>query len=166
MYMRYRILLCTIAGVFLLAGCATTGNRPLTANQKIASCVGMVVGGALLGNLIGKDSNATIKGAAVGGATCAVWLAFNNAADKRRMEEARQRALISGEMQEDHWQNDSGESRMVKVELGSEAATQMPGVICRPVRTVVGAGGQTASMDEEWCRLPDGSYHPRSEVMA
>lgn len=149
----------------VVAGCATTGG-PLTTQQKIRNCAGMLVGGALLGNLIGKDSEATAAGAALGGAACGVWLAFESARDQQRLEDARNMALQTGQTQEDQWQGDDGQQRAVKVELGAESELLASGVVCRPVMTTVGARGGSASHSEEWCRLPDGSYQPRSAVMA
>lgn len=157
-----------VAGLLVaavVAGCATTGG-PLTTQQKIRNCAGMVVGGALLGNLIGKDSEATAAGAALGGAACGVWLAFESAKDQQRLEDARNLALQTGQTQEDQWQGDDGQQRTVKVELGAESGLLASGVVCRPVMTTVGARGGSASHSEEWCRLPDGTYQPRSAVTA
>lgn len=157
-----------VAGLLVaavVAGCATTGG-PLTTQQKIRNCAGMVVGGALLGNLIGKDSEATAAGAALGGAACGVWLAFESAKDQQRLEDARNLALQTGQTQEDQWQGDDGQQRTVKVELGAESGLLASGVVCRPVMTTVGARGGSASHSEEWCRLPDGTYQPRSALTA
>lgn len=150
----------------VLAACATTGSGPLTTQQKIRNCAGMVFGGALLGNLIGKDSEATAAGAAVGGAACGVWLAFESAKDQQRLEEARNLALQTGQAQEDSWQGEDGGQRQVRVELGTETELAASGIVCRPVMTTVGARGGSASHSEEWCRLPDGTYQPRSAVVA
>lgn len=166
------IRLIAFVGLFsMLAGCATAGggpSQPQTTQQKIAKCAAMVVGGAILGNLIGKNSEGTAVGAALGGAACGVWMAFNNAADKKRLEEAQARALQTGQPLKESWQGEDGKSRSVLVQLGEESPVQTADsgtLMCRPVNTTVSANGGNASNSEEWCRTSDGRYRPRSELM-
>lgn len=168
---RVRVL-AFVTLLSMLSGCATVGGSPSqsqTTQQKIAKCAAMVLGGALLGNLIGKDSKSTAAGAALGGAACGVWMAFNNAADKKRLEEAQVRALQAGQSRQESWRGEDGKSRSVQVQLGEETSVQTAAsgtLMCRPVDTTVTANGSNASNSEEWCRTPDGRYRPRSELVA
>lgn len=156
----------------VVAGCVTTGarsDRPLSTQQKIGRCVALVAGGAILGNLVGKDSEATAVGAAVGGAACGVWLAFNNAADKQRLAQAQQRALQTGLAQQESWSDDTGKAKSLNVRVGDEVNLQSgsgTALVCRSVNTTLAAGGSSAENSEQWCRTSDGSYRPRSELMA
>lgn len=163
-----RNCLLVVLAVHLSSCASVDGNRrPLTSNEKIARCVGMVIGGALLGKLIGGDRNGAQAGAAIGGATCVAWLAFNNEADKRRVAETERAALVSGTSQRDTWTDPSGQAKQVTVSLAPETQLQTTNgtpVLCRYVRTTVVAGENVGENEVEYCRNADGEYRPRAEV--
>jgi len=171
--------------MLVLSGCATTGDgAPLTAQQKIVRCAAMVGGGALLGAVIGNnvgDGNSesgALLGAAIGGGACAVWLAFENEQDKRRLAEAQLAAAQNGEAVSETWTGEDGRVRTVTVAPSTEtqmvmapsasatvtAAAASP-QICRPMNTTVSVEGQSQSIEEVYCRNDAGDWAPATSAM-
>lgn len=183
--MMSRMKLGSVAALsvtMVISACATTGSgAPLTAQQRIVRCGAIVAGGALLGGVVGNnvgDGNAgsgALIGAALGGGACAVWLAFENEKDKRRLMEAQLMAARQGEAVTDSWTGDDGRVRTVTIAPSTE--TQMvlantreadgPAVarICRPMNTTVAVGGQSQSMSEVYCRTDEGDWEPAGSAM-
>lgn len=175
-----------MAVTMTLGGCATTGsNAPLTTEQKIAGCIATVAAGALLGAVIGNNTGSgdagsgAAWGAAAGGAACAVWLAFENEKDKRRLAEAQLAAINSNMTYTDTWTGDDGRARSVTVVPSSETAyvpapssrspeatqaavTPTP---CRLVETTATVDGQAQQIEEVWCRTPDNRYEKSTQQM-
>ena len=152
----------------LVASCAT--NQPLTTEQKILGCVGVVGLGAAIGAALagdGSKNKGAARGAGVGAAACAVWLAFENEKDKKRIAETRIKALDSGVRQSASYVGDDGKARSVSVTPGetqSVATTSGEVVVCRSMRTELSLENQNDGLEEEWCRMSDGSYQPRYKV--
>ena len=177
-----------MAVTLTLGGCATTGsNAPLTTEQKIAGCIATVAAGALLGAVIGNNTGSgdagsgAAWGAAAGGAACAVWLAFENEKDKRRLAEAQLAAINSNTTYTDSWTGDDGRARTVTVVPSSETAyvpapstkapeaTEMAAAptprICRSVATTATVAGQSQQIDEIWCRDESGNFAKSTMAM-
>ena len=164
-----KILAIVVAMAVAVTGCATVGpgGGPLTSDQKIANCAGMILGGAVIAKLLGKAPG---TGAAVGAAGCAVWLAFNNKRDKERIDAARLSALEAGTTRQDNWRGDDGKMRTVKVSAGTKTpmlTAKETGVYCRQTNTEVKAEGVGAdSMQGVWCRKSDGAWVPQNQILA
>jgi hypothetical protein len=175
-----------MAVTMTLGGCATTGsNVPLTTEQKIAGCIATVAAGALLGAVIGNNTGSgdsgsgAAWGAAAGGAACAVWLAFENEKDKRRLAEAQLAAINSNTTYTDTWTGDDGRPRTVTVVPSSETAyvpapssssaeaaqTTVRPTPCRLVTTTAAVEGQVQQIEEVWCRTPDNRYEKSTQQM-
>ena len=174
-----------VAATTVLSGCETVSStRPLTTEEKIVRCGAMVVGSALLGAAIGNntgdgDSKDGAKvGALIGGGACAVWLAFENAADKKRLAAARDEALRDGNVITTSWKGEDGRERsvhimpseetpMIEVSTGPSApplATQPR--ICRKINTTATVQGRSETHEELWCRDENGDYAPATKEMA
>lgn len=166
-----------LAGTMTLAGCQTT--EPLTIQQKVAGCGAMIGGGALLGAIAGNnlgDGNAgqgMALGAALGGASCAIWLAFENEKDKRRLVEAQLVAASQGQTYTDSWTGDDGKARSVTVVPSNEtsmvpasaqASTSTP-MICRRLNTTATFDGRSEQMQEVSCRDADGNWSKMDQRM-
>jgi len=151
-------------------GCATINadGSPLTTEQKIFRCVGSAAAAiAICLALKGKKEECLLAG----GATCAIWLAYNNHKDKERIAAARQRALDSGVVQEEEWRGDDGKMRKVRVTPGAEFQLQnarASGILCRPTTVEASVAGMDgiASSQETICRSPDGRWMPQSQLEA
>lgn len=177
-----------MAATLTVSGCATMGsNAPLTTEQKIAGCVATIAVGALAGAIIGNNTGSgdagrgAAWGAAAGGAACAVWLAFENEKDKRRMAEAQLAALQNNQSYTDTWTGDDGRARTVTVvpssetayvpasAAGSAAAAPADAAaapkICRPMTTTATVDGQSQTMEEIWCRDASGNYAKSTEAL-
>lgn len=180
-----------MATTLAVSGCATTGSgAPLTTEQKIAGCVATIAVGALAGAIIGNNTGSgdagrgAAWGAAAGGAACAVWLAFENEKDKRRMAEAQLAALQANESYTDTWTGEDGRARTVTVVPSSEtayvpasaansaaaapsdaAAPAAATKICRPMTTTATVDGQSQTIEEIWCRDASGNYAKSTEAM-
>jgi surface antigen len=175
-----------MAVTLTLGGCATMNSDvPLTTEQKIAGCIATVAIGALAGAVIGNNTGSgdagsgAAWGAAAGGAACAVWLAFENEKDKRRLAEAQLAAINSNTTYTDTWTGEDGRARTVTVVPSSEtayvpapsnkapAATEVAAApkICRSVATTATVNGQAQTMDEIWCRDEAGNFQKSTEPM-
>lgn len=141
-----------------LSGCATNG-QPLTTEQKIGRCVGGVIGLTIACRLIG-DQKLAKQCAVAALATCAVWLVYNNAQDKKRIADAQQRALETGQAQQDQWVNDGdGNARAVTVSLRPDQIGT-GGQLCRTMdieATAVGTEGVGKNTVTS-CRTPEGDW--------
>lgn len=155
-----------MAASLALSGCATTGSgEPTTVEQRIARCAGLVLAGAVLGTLAGGDDrrNAAI-GAAIGGATCAVWWAMDNQRDRERIAQMRLAAATTGEPQQDHWIGEGQDRRERNVAVAASPSQEMvvPGAqetrLCRTLNTTATIQGQSNAMSEVWCRGSDGTW--------
>lgn len=171
------------ASLFFLAavsGCATTGGEPLTTQQKMVRCAGMVAGGALLGALVGNNvgggsaGDGAALGAVVGGVSCGVWLAFENEADKRRLAEAQLAAAQRGEVINTSWTGEDGRVRQLSVTPSTE--TQMVPVtsgeggesapqVCRTMNTTASVGANSDTFSEVWCRDSNGNWSASESAM-
>lgn len=166
-----------LAAAMTLGACQTT--EPMTIQQKVAGCTAMVGGGALLGAIAGNnmgDGNARqgmAIGAAIGGASCAIWLAFENEKDKRRLVEAQLAAASQGQTYTDSWTGDDGkvrsvtvvpsnETSMVPASAPADAATPM---ICRRLNTTATFDGRSEQMQEVSCRDADGNWSKMDQRM-
>lgn len=162
------VIKCAFLSVLILhaSGCATTRSdgSPLTAEQKAVRCLAQSAVVFGLCRLAKGDPRICVA-AALG--TCAVWLAFANAEDKRRMAEARQRALDSGTSAVDEWRGNDGQLRKVSVSVGDELPlpdARETGVVCRNVNVTATLGSSSATNQEEHCRTPDGRWMPRAQM--
>lgn len=171
-----------MAATLTVSGCATmNSNTPLTTEQKIAGCVATIAAGALIGAVVGNNTGSgdagrgAAWGAAAGGAACAVWLAFENEKDKRRMAEAQLAAIQQNQTYTDTWIGDDNRPRTVTVVPSSEtsyvpaAAPSETGApaprICRPVSTTATVAGNSETMEEIWCRNDAGDWAKANEAM-
>jgi len=166
MKIRSRIVAIVAAASLAVSACATTGSgEPLTVEQKIARCAGMVLVGALVGTLAGGDDrrNAAI-GAGLGGAACAVWLAFENQRDRERIAQMQLAAASTGQTQAQRWIGEGQDTRQRDVTVAASTQTEMvlPGAqerrICRTLNTTASVDGRSDSMSEVWCRGSDGNW--------
>lgn len=164
-----RAVLMSGLALFLMTqttGCATTNadGSAFTAEQKAVRCLGQSAMVFTICRLAKGDPKLCVA-AALG--TCAVWLAFSNAEDKRRMAEARQRALDSGTSTTDEWRGSDGQLRKVSVVVGNELPlpdARETGVVCRSVNITATLGSSSAVNQEEHCRTPDGRWMPRGQM--
>lgn len=158
-----------ISGLFLIiqaAGCATTNadGSALTAEQKMVRCAGQATAVFGICHLAKVEPELCVM-AALG--TCAVWWAFSNEQDKRRMAAARQRALDSGVSTVDEWRGNDGKLRKVSISVGDELPlpdARETGVVCRSVNIMATLGSSSAVNHEEHCRTPDGRWMPRAQM--
>lgn len=173
-----------MAATLTVSGCATmNSSTPLTTEQKIAGCVATIAAGALIGAVVGNNTGSgnagrgAAWGAAAGGAACAVWLAFENEKDKRRLAEAQLAALQQNQTYTDSWVGDDKRARTVTVVPSSEtayvpaaaasgeAASAPTPKICRPTATTVTVEGQSQTMEEIWCRTDSGDWAKSTEAL-
>lgn len=167
--------LVAIAAVSMTAtGCATTSG-PLTAQQKVTRCIAMVGAGAVLGGIIGNNvgsgnaGDGMLAGAALGGGACAVWLAFQNEADRERMVATQRTAAASGLPQRQSWTGADGRERMVSVATTEPQPVvlnqESPGSpqICRRVTTTASVGGASDNVSEVWCRGENNEWAPAED---
>lgn len=156
----------------IATGCATTGgarDRPLTTGQKIGGCVAQMAILEVIGQAAGAKKG---TGAAVGAATCAAWLFFENKKDKQRIAEAEQKALETGQPQTVQWRGDDNKMRNVQVSFNDPVSStnQSSGNYCRTMNTQVSVEGQTGSNSAIMCRVQgaDGSarWVPQGQVAA
>lgn len=147
------------ASLAVASGCASTGgtrDRPLTTGQKIAGCVAQIALLEVIGRAAGANDGV---GAAVGAATCAAWLYFENEKDKQRIAEAEARALETGETQTVQWRGDDNQVRNVRVSFSDAAPAPATGNYCRTMNTDVSVAGRSGSNSSVMCRVqaPDGT---------
>lgn len=161
------VLTSTLA--LFASGCATT-DGPLTTEQRIARCGAMLVGGAVLGSFIGNNigsgsaGDGALIGAAIGGGACAVWLSFQNEADRERMLATQQQAAATGMPQRARWTGTDGRQRMVSVVPGEAkefagASEDEPMRVCRSTEVTASVGNVSDTMSEIVCRVGDGDYY-------
>jgi|JI81BgreenRNA_FD_contig_31_6171511_length_1568_multi_4_in_0_out_0_2 hypothetical protein len=161
-YQKIVLTTAVAAALALTTGCATTGgsrSKPLTTGQKIAGCVAQIALLEVIGRAAGANDGV---GAAVGAATCAAWLYFENEKDKQRIAEAEARALETGQPQTVEWRGDDNQVRNVRVSFSdappSPQATTT-GNYCRTMNTDVSVAGRAGSNSTVMCRVqaPDGT---------
>lgn len=166
-----KVLAMFVAGCLALASCATTNSdgTPLTVNQRIGRCVGMVAVGAVVGAVVGNNvgSGNAGQGAAIGGVlglgACAVWLAFQAEQDQARIQQLQAEAARSGQPQYSSWRSATNLPLAATVTPSTETSVAAQGGeprLCRTLNTQAEAGGRTETISEVWCRQPDGSYAP------
>ncbi len=151
-----------IAVVSVLPGCATNG-QPLSTEQKIGRCVGGILLTTALCRLAG-DQKLAKQCAVASIAACAVWLVYNNAQDKKRIANARQRALETGQAQQDEWRND-GDGRMRKVSVSLRPDQMLNnGQPCRTVDIEAASEGTEGlgKHTETYCRTSEGNWAPQA----
>lgn len=153
-----------------VSACATANRdgTPFTVEQRIQRCAGMVVVGAIAGAIIGNNvgdgdagSGAAI-GAVAGLGTCAVWMAFQSQQDQARIEQLQLAAAQSGQSQTASWRGPDNRQRTVTVAPSTETNIQTVSgsQICRTMNTRAQVANQADTIDQVWCRQPDGSYAP------
>jgi len=176
--------------------CVTTSG-PLTVEQKIGSCVDMIGAGAALGGSLGNNApyrgtsmydggavlggnlgNDTGSGGAgdsllageVAGGGCAVWLAFQNAADRERMLAAQRSAVATGMPQRESWVGTDGRDRMVTIAamepqtVNYDAADDQEVTrTCRWVNTTASVAGTDDTLSEVWCRGENNEWAPSED---
>ena len=150
------------AALALTSGCATTGgtrNKPLTTGQKIAGCVAQIALLEVIGRAAGANDGV---GAAVGAATCAARLYYENEKDKQRIAEAEARALETGQPQTVEWRGDDNQVRNVRVSFSDSPQSPQAtasGNYCRTMNTDVSVAGRSGSNSTVMCRVqaPDGT---------
>lgn len=154
-----------VAGAVSIAvvtsGCASLGtmrDRPLTSGEKIAGCVAQIVIFELIGREVGLKKGG---GGAIGAATCAAWLYFNNEQDKKRIAEVERRALDAEQPQEAAWTGEDNAEKTVRVSFADSppADALASGNYCRTMNTEVSVAGQQGSNSVVMCRVQgaDGS---------
>ena len=169
-----------VAVSVVLGGCASTGlTAAWSTEEKIVACVATAAAGGAIGMFLGKATGSDdaerdlAVGAAVGGAACGVWLAFENERDKRRMAEAQLAAVQREQTYTDSWDGDDGRKRSVTVTPSSETAyvrakdsgaTPKP-QICRAVTTDATVENKTSRMEEVWCRNEVGDWAKADQEM-
>lgn len=139
----------------MVSGCTTMGgtrDKPLTSGQKIAGCVAQIALLEIIGREVGANKGV---GAAVGAATCAAWIYFNNEQDKKRIAEAEQRALQTGEAQQVEWTGSDNRAKTVRVSFADNptASVVASGNYCRTMNTEVAVAGQQAINSAVMCRV-------------
>ena len=169
-----------------ISGCAMNGPV-LTTNQRIARCGATVLGTTLLGALIGGAvdgrrgggaGRGAVIGAGVGVGICAVWLAFENERDKRRLVQAQLSAAQTGRSVNDTWTGEDGQVRTVVAVPSTQTQmvprnaprgqTQPEPQLCRQVTITPSVNGQSADpFTTVVCRDSQGNYTPaQSEMVA
>lgn len=165
-----------------VSSCATSqsvfggGGGPVTTQQKIARCVALVGGGAILGGVIGNNTGdgdgtkGATTGAIIGGGACAVWLLMDNSRNRQRYASAQQYAAVKGTPYTDNWR-DAESNQSLGVNVTPTSAIQMrsasggPVQTCRRLNTVASAGGTSDTATEVWCAAGDGTWAPATTTM-
>lgn len=177
-----KAVVAAISGAMLVSACATDGlDRPLTAEEKIGGCIAMIAVGAVLGAVIGNNTGSgdagdgAMVGAVLGGGACAVWLAFQNEADQKRIAEMRNAAAQSGQEQQAQWVNARGQqvafrvatsdTSTVRIQPAGEGAAPAER-LCRTNNETATAGGMSESTSYLVCRNDDGSWSPQVAAKA
>jgi len=189
--MRSRTTNFTIVSMIVVAltvsGCATTGpSHPLTTQEKIEGCVAMVGLLAIVGAATDKKSGkrGATRGAALGGAVCAAWLAFESQKDKENLAQAQRKAAKAGTPTSQSWTGEDGVARTVIVNPSEQismipmssslASTKTPAPtpapapvpqLCRKMNTKVTAGNDSDQLDEVWCLDGAGNWAPAATNM-
>lgn len=159
-----------VAACLSVTACATTNRdgTPLTVEQRISRCVGMVAVGAVLGAVIGNNTGSgdagagAAIGAAAGLGTCAVWLAFQSEQDQARIRELQYSAAQTGQTQTSSWMGPDARARTVTVVPSTETNIQgaSGAQVCRAMNTRAEVAGRADALNQVWCRQPDGTYAP------
>lgn len=161
-----------VAASLLVANCATlqSNGEPLTAEQRIARCAGMVVVGAVVGAIIANNTSSgnagrgILPGALLGGAACAVWSSFQSQQDRERLAQMQMAAASTGRMQDQQWVTPEGQPRQLTVgastqtEMNVNAGSAPERRICRTIQTTAATNAGRDSMSEIWCRNTDGTW--------
>lgn len=157
---------------FSLTSCESTGTR----SNDYTSCVGAAVGGAIIGYLLGDDTESALIGGTVGILGCAV-IKHIGASNAKKVEEWKaetlkgnphdERVVRSGEIQSD-------EGETIQVELTSEPAQSVADLdradlaesrdwitastYCRPAKVGVTLSGKTTNIDLLECLNEEGDF--------